>query len=280
MMAGNSQKPDDTNTLITPVRYPASAYGDYRGDPHMAFWHLDEDLAKANVAYGVRDHGKRLQMVTFIEDGKPVRPGWIESRKFRPTDDGMTMKVQADFVKETPAEFAVDGGMRKLGHADGPIRFRLFGGWCGGGEQVGPDTFRIRFDRFMLARRRQGSLMVMAYHPGDMEFGHAEQPCSIKFPETNKKGRAQKITFPSTPDQKAGAAEIELKAVSDSGLPVEYCVVAGPARLKGNRLSLTRMPPRTRLPVEISVVAYQWGRSTEPLAQSAEYVNQAFNIVR
>ncbi|MCS3161951.1 hypothetical protein NXX71_14925 [Bacteroides faecis] len=38
----------------------------------------------------------------------------------------------------------------------------------------------------------------------------------------------------------------------------------------------TRIPPRTKFPVKITVVAWQYGRSTEPKVQTAEAVEQSF----
>ena len=120
--------------------------------------------------------------------------------------------------------------------------------------------------------------MVMAFHPGDTKFAYTEQPCSIDFPERNGKGKPQQISFAPIPNQKVGTAEVKLNATSDSGLPVEFCVIAGPAELKGNTLSLTRIPPRARYPVKVSLIAYQWGRSIEPLVQSAEPIERSFLI--
>jgi len=269
------------NTLVTPVRYPAALYADYTGDPTMAFWHLDEELARANEDYGTRDHGKKPQLVTFLDDGKPLEPAWIQKVTFRPLDDGLTVRVAAGFVDTPTATFRNAGFPGNLAHADGPIQFRLFGGWGGGGEQVGPDTFRIRFDRFMFARRQEeASLMVMAYHPGNAEFAFAEQPCSIQFPWRNTEGTPQTITFAEIANQQAGVTEIELKATSDAGLPVQFCVIQGPAVIERNTLELTAIPPCTKFPVRVTVMAYQWGRSVEPLVQSAEPVEQTFRIIR
>jgi hypothetical protein len=188
----------------------------------------------------------------------------------------MTVKVKADFVKTVPPELGYPG-LKEIGHADGPIKFRLFGGWGGGGEQTGPETFRVKHDRFSITKG-MGGLMVMAYHPGDATYAYCEQPCSIDVPAKNTKGKPQKITFAPIANQKAGVVELKLEATSDSALPVEFCVIAGPAEVKGNQLSFTKIPPRTKFPVKVTVVAYQWGRSIEPLVQSAEHVEQSFLI--
>jgi hypothetical protein len=263
-------------TLMTPSRYPAAPYRDYTGDPSQAFWHLDGDLARATESYGAEHRGKELQMVTFVDDGKPLPSAWIEEPAFRPLEDGTTVKVQAAFVDETPPEFSFPA-KRRLGHADGPIRFRLIGGWAGGGEQVGPDTFRIKYDRFCFSHR-PGTLMIMAWHPGDEKYACFEQPASVNFPAKNTKGKPQQIAFVPPADLTIGAGPVTLQATSDSGLPVKFCVLAGPAEMEGNKLTLTAIPSRTKFPVSITVIAYQWGRATEPLAQSAEPVYRAFQV--
>ncbi len=125
-----------------------------------------------------------------------------------------------------------------------------------------------------------GSLMIIAYHPGDDQYAYCEQAVSIGFPARNTQGTPQKITFPAIPDQKAGAGPITLPATCDTGRPVEYLVLSGPAEVRGNMLTLTKIPPRSKFPVKVTVVAYQWGRSIPPLFQSATPVEQTFNIER
>jgi hypothetical protein len=263
-------------TLMTPPRYPAALYEQYAGDPTLAFWNLDEELARANEAYGATRKNKELQEVTFVEDGKPLPTAWLEDLKFEPQSDGMTVKVAADFLHSTPPEMSYPHP-RALGHANGPILFRLIGGWHGSGEQTGPDTFRIKLDRFFFSRP-WGSMMIMAYQPGDDRYAYAEQAAGIKFPPFNKAGRPQEIAFAPIADQHAGAGPIPLHASSDADLPVEFCVIDGPAEIEGHTLKLTQIPPRTKMPAHVTVTAYQWGRSIEPLVQSAKPVEETFSI--
>jgi uncharacterized repeat protein (TIGR03803 family) len=49
----------------------------------------------------------------------------------------------------------------------------------------------------------------------------------------------QSITFGAIPNQTYGAAAITLTASSDSGLPITYTVVSGPATVNGNSLTIT-----------------------------------------
>lgn len=265
------------NTLTTPSNFKTAAYKDFKNDPTMAFWHIDEELARANEAFG-QTNGKKFQLVTALDkDGKKVKNSWMQGIDLVPMEDGITMKVKADFVEETPEVFVAAGKPAKISHAKGPIKFRLIGSWGGGGEQVNEDTFRIKFDRFTLANKRPG-IMFMAYHPGDDEYAYTEQPCTIKFPKVNKKGKEQKITFAKLANQKVGTKEIELKATSDSGLPVRFAVISGPVKLEGNKLIFTKIPPKAKFPVEVKIAAYQWGRSVEPLVKSAKTAEQSFFI--
>ena len=265
-------------TFMTPSRYAPAPYKAYTGDPYLAMWHLDGDLAKANDSYRAKDKGKKLQMVAFVEDGKTLAPAWIQPLKFQPLEDGMTVKVRADFVRETPPELSFPR-KQTLGHAKGPIQFRLIGGWAGGNEQTGPDTFRIRMDRIGYIRRID-SLMIMAFHSGDEEYAYCEQSVTIGFPGKNTQGTPQQIDFPLIPNQKADAGPITLKAACDTGRPIDYLVLAGPANVVGNTLVFSKIPPRTKYPVKVTVVASQWGRSVPPLFQSAIPVEQTFSIER
>ncbi len=257
--------------IMTPSDHPPAPYDKYSGDPSLAFWHFDQEMAEATEAYRADAKGKRDQRITFLQDGKPVPAEWIETLKFEPIGDGMTMKVSADFLSETPA--GVAGAGKPLGHSSGPIHFSLIGGWRGGGEQVGPDTFRIHLDHLGMT----DNIMILAYQEGDKEYAWAEQPCQIKYPVPNKAGTPQKITFPPITDQPAATTTtLPLAATSDSGLPVEYYVLRGPAIVDGKNLKFLPLPPRARYPVKVTVVAYQWGRSIDPPVQSAEPVEMSF----
>jgi hypothetical protein len=264
-------------TLLQQPRYPAAPYDEYSGDPSMAFWHFDEEMAKATEAYMAKDRGKKSQMVTFLQDGAPLKSSWIQDLKFTPQPDGRTIKVSADFLKETPPELSFPR-KKELGHAGTPIRFRLIGGWCGGGEQTGADTFRIKPDRFWFNKPSDG-IMVMAFHPGDQEHGYHEQPAGIKSPYPIKEGADQAIDFPAISDQRVGAKAFELKATASSGLPVEFCVIDGPVEIHDGRLVQTTIPPRSKYPISVTIAAMQLGKSSEPKCKGANAVFQTFRIM-
>ena len=150
---------------------------------------------------------------------------------------------------------------------------------CGPVEVVDDTTFAIRFYRMGLDNpKRTGSICLMASVQQDHAYKSSVQQVEIRIPYRNKEGRMQKITFLKPEDTKVSAGEIPLQGSSDSGLPVYYYVKQGPAEIKGNKLVFTRIPPRTKFPVKITVVAWQYGRSTEPKVQTAEAVEQSFYL--
>jgi hypothetical protein len=94
--------------------------------------------------------------------------------------------------------------------------------------------------------------------------------------EPNRDGSPQRIDFPAIPDQRAGVESLKLAAVSSAGLPVSYYVVEGPAEVEGDSLVFTKVPPRAKFPVVVTVVAWQWGRGTDPKVRTAERVERSF----
>jgi hypothetical protein len=265
-------------TFLTPSRLPPAPYAHFTGDPSLAFWQVDGELARANDNFEANYKAKKDQRVSFVQDGKSIPASWLQSLRFEPVEDGMTVRVSADFLPETPSNTA--GAGQPLGHSrNGPIQFRLIGGWRGGGEQLGPDTFRIHFSHFGIDSHTN-DLMIMAFHPGDDTYAYAEQAASITFPWKNDKGEAQRINFDRIPDISTDVHTMALTARADSGLRVEYLVESGPAEVAADRrsLSINAIPPRAAFPVKVRVIAYQWGRSIAPLVQSAAPAEQTFLI--
>jgi hypothetical protein len=262
-------------TFLTPSKFPPTSAKLFKGDKSLAFWSIDEEMAKAIEAFPALYGGKTDQRVTFVEDGKPLPATWITELKFEPVDDGMTFKLSGDFLMQTPE--GVAGAGKPLGHSSAPFKFRLIGGWGGGGQQTGPNTFRIRFDHFGISRFTN-NIQVMVYNDGDAEYKYAEQAGQVKFPEKNTIGKIQVIKFPKITEVSAGITSVKLNAVSDAGYPVSYFVRSGPAEIDGDQVNFTTIPPRAKYPVKVTLVAYQWGRSVAPLVQSAEPVEQTFYI--
>ena len=253
-------------------QFPPAPFAAYTGDPFLAYWHPTGDLAKRTDAYAAMNVGRKPQMLSFVENGKVLPASWNVGIKPTFEADGETIRVQAAFLDRWP-EKTLGAGM-PLGHAaTGTIHYQLIGGWNGGGEQTGPDTFKVRPSCF---GGPGGGLMLIASHDGDGQYGYTEMAGTLNVPDRFKEGTAQTIDFPQPADVPAGAKDVTLSASATSGLEVSYTVIAGPAEVVGNRLTFTALPPKSPRPVTILVQAWQRGRPIEPLVKTAEPVVRSF----
>jgi hypothetical protein len=91
-------------------------------------------------------------------------------------------------------------------------------------------------------------------------------------------GKEQTITFPPVGNLKPGGAPLELKATSDSGLPVEYYVAYGPAVVKDGKLAVAELPARAVFPVEVKIVALQFGSGIAPQVKTAKPAEQVIQV--
>ncbi len=254
------------------------AASDWKGETKNALWYFDRELAEGVNRYAAERLAKKPQMIDFLADGKPaplVKNGFAD---FTPKllSDGVTFKVAATFLEQSPTTNLFSA--ERLGHASGPIRFRVA---SGGLRQTGSDTFQVALDRGGVARQGPPwEPRVMAFQPGDAEFRPADRPAHTWIPMRLTEGQPQTISFPAIPDQKMHAGAVKLGAVADSGLPVQYFVVSGPVEIFGDTLKFTAIPPRAKFPVRVIVSAFQWGRGGEPKIQSAGPVERSFFLVR
>ncbi len=79
-----------------------------------------------------------------------------------------------------------------------------------------------------------GTVTTIAWQPGDSSY-NAAAPVQQSF---NVSPIPQTITFGALSQQKQGDAPFPLNATTDSGLPVSFSIVSGPATLSGNILVL------------------------------------------
>ncbi|WP_460555281.1 hypothetical protein [Hymenobacter daeguensis] len=268
---------------------PAAPVGRYTGDPTQAFWFFDEEHARATEAYGAKYRNLKPQLMSYLQNGRPAVQRNTHQQidlSFQPLADELTFVLRGTFLDTVPAgssRLAAWTGLpvgTPLGHAaSGPVVIdRITGPF----EKVSADTFAFRLRRGLGANLRQYELWLTATHPGDATYKPAVQQSQMPVPLRLTEGSTQRITFPKPVDVKASRmrkATVRLAATSDAGLPVRYYVREGPAEVSGNTLRFTRLPPRTKLPLNVTVVAWQRGRSTGAKVQTAEPVEQTFSIV-
>ncbi len=256
-------------------------YPSYKGEPKNSFWHLDAELAQACDAYHAGKMNKKPQFVTFADpnNGKPIFVGHDLRLKFNPVWVGAdTFKVAGTFLDKAPDKYPkVEGA---VGHADGPLQFRVYAGTvdpANGDVKTANSkntaTFRVNMDG-----RGKVRAELLVFHPGDATYRYAEQQSRVNLPTELKAGTSQKITFAPLGSMKVSDKPVKLEAKSDSGLPVRFFVESGPAVIENGAIKLSEIPKRGKLPITVTVVAYQYGSAVEPLVQSAEVVKQVVEV--
>ena len=251
----------------------AASYDKYKGDKNHAFWYFDKEMADATEKYYANERGKTELYIGFEQKGKLItfnpKSHVRMSPSFQPEADGVTFHLKAVYTDMLRNEYSKE-------HSTHPIRMSRI---CGPVEVVNDTTFTVRFYRMGLDNpKRTGGICLMASVKQDHKYRSAVQQVEIRIPYRNKEGISQRIIFPKLSDVKASVKEISLNGTAGSGLPVYYYVKEGPAEIKGDKLVLTKIPPRAKFPVKVTVVAWQYGRSGEPKVQTAEAVEQSFYI--
>ena len=264
------------NTFPQPVRAKTAPVMIYEGVAKDTSWYFDEELARAAEGFQSRGEKRADQMTSFLDASGQALPlgarGLIEPLTPEFEQDGVTFTIRPGFFSNVPLQ--LNHGGEALGHSETPPRALKLNGHF---ESLGNNRFRLQPD--FTWPNRGGGYYVLAVHPGDERFRPSVQPGFVPPFEKNSAGKPQGITFPNIPDQVAGISSLKLAAQADSGLPVSYYLLEGPAHIEDDKLILSPLPPRTHFPVKVTVVAWQWGRSREPKMQTAEFVERSFSII-
>ncbi|MFT3868459.1 MAG: hypothetical protein QM715_08175 [Nibricoccus sp.] len=255
------------DALLHAASTPAAKYV---GDRTEAFWCFDEETARATEEYYARSRGRKIQQVDFVQNGQLAPISSTHSGvtlKFSPKEDGLTFQLEGEFIAPLPPKPPVAAKDKPLppqttmpnraaagSHAQGAVRISCI---VGPAEQLAPDTFRIAFNRtFSTTDSRNHDIWMLASHDGDGQFKGTVQQARLDF-TPNIVGADQTILFPTIPPQKRGVVTVELRAHSTANVPVHYYIREGPAEIDGNTLRFTPIPPRAKLPIKITVIAWQ-----------------------
>jgi len=144
---------------------------------------------------------------------------------------------------------------------------------CGPIVPIGNANFKIALDRTWL----NSPICVALRNEGTDTIRYIAEPGYINL-KINTEGMQQHISFDTLPTYVDGIGPISLHAHSDSNMPVQFFIVAGPAIIKNNQVIFTPIPPRSHYPIKVTISAWQWGRSIEPKVQTAKIINQSFYI--
>lgn len=235
-------------------RPDAAPYVKYKGDSHDAFWYFDEEMARLTEER-YRKHRKKLPQYLSVTQEDSLVSYNVKSHvrlsvPFRPSSDGLTFHLKPCFTDSLRKSISNR-------HGEGEICIDRI---CGPVKKVNDTTFVVSFYQMGMDNpRRTGSIYLLASHPGDKYYKGAVQEMEVRIPYRITEGKRQYILFPGINDVKKGTESILLDAVSDSNLPVSYYVKEGPARVEGNRLYFTSIPLRARMPIKVTVVAWQYG---------------------
>lgn len=251
-----------------PIAY-AKAKPAHRGMP----WFFSEALARDAFDTAAINWKAATQLPAFVDaQGRAVPMtfrGITRPVPFETGADGITFEIKGCLLPAIPPGFV--GAMEPLAAAPGIPTVEWI---CGSIAPLGQGRFRIALDRTW----PKGPVCVALRHKGTEDIRDVVQPGYLNL-EPNRSGAAQSISFAPIPDQSPDTDSVPIVATSDSGLPVRFFVVAGPAVVEGNTLKLTPIPPRARFPVEITVTAWQWGRSLDPKVRTAATVTRSFHVI-
>lgn len=272
-----------------PPRVPAAPVAEY-AEPEEAFWCFDEEHAVATEKFRLNQRGKRAALLGFVQAGAllPQVPTTHQqvTIPFLPTGDGLTFQLSTRFLDTVPEGRPERWTGLKAGTTLSSPTSNIpsvIERICGPVAKLSDDTFAVRFYRMgMNNAKRSSEIWLVATHPGDARFKRSVQQAVLRFPLRNSEGADQSITFDAITDQRVGTASLPLKATSSAGANVSFYVREGPARIAsdGRTLVFTTIPPRAKFPVSVTVVAWQWGRSIEPLLKTAAPLERTFALIR
>lgn len=266
----------------------AAPVGQYKGNLQDAFWYFDKETADYTTAYEARFRYKKAQLIGYMEHGQMVAQHNTHQQvnlKFEPDNDGITFHLHAAYYDTVPGGSprpAMWAGLpvgSKIGHVEknSAIRMEVVAGPV---RKVNDSTFQVYPSRGYPPGPKTYQLWFAAKQDGDSVYKPAVQQSEMIVPPLNEEGKVQHLKFDGIPDQIAGSKNIRLHAVSDAKVPVYFYIEDGPAIIVNGKINLTAVPPGSKWPVKVTVVAWQYGRGIEPKLQTAEQVERVFWIKR
>lgn len=258
---------------ITDVkREKAAPFSIYKGNKHDAFWYFDQEMAEVTENYYKEALGKEMRYIGFEIDGK-----WL------PFDKSSHGQYQATPVLGDDLTFTISAAFTDSLHSQrlsipskDNIRIHKINGPV---KQLNDTTFMVDFYRMgMNSPRRTGDIWLFAQAEEDNRYKSIVQQLNIRIPYPLMTGERQYILFPGLSDVDYGTKEITLNATSDKDLAIFYYIKEGPVKIEGDRLVFITAPPRSKFPVKVTVVAWQYGVNGK--IQSAQPVERSFYIVK
>lgn len=254
-----------------PTAEPAQ-YRLYKGNRNYASWVYDKEMAVATEKFYAAQRGKKQQYIGFEQNGKILVPDKSHANyimKFTPGTDGISFNIRA-FFSDTSRVRPVSSLANTKLDID-----RI----CGPVKKINDTIFQLSFNRLGFNNpKRSFDIWLLAHNSGDSIYKSSVQQLNMKFPPQNIQGAEQVIQFDSISNHSITIKTIKLNAISSAGLNVNFYVQQGPAYVDGNILRFTELPPRTKFPVRITIVAWQYGVAGK--VQTAKPVEQSFYLMK
>lgn len=263
----------------------AAPVSEYSGDKAQAFWFFDEEHARVTERYQARFRNQKAALLGVKVDGKLVKQKNTHLQvqiPFVPKGSCWATTVEPVFLDTVPGESPRPANWTGLAAGsliEKPTGAAYIEKICGPVQITRSNQIEIEFDRTCFESKEAKFEPAFAVKfKGDKTYKAAVQQAHMIFPAELNEGTEQKILFSPIKNVKAGAKKITLKAKSDRGLSVKFYVLYGPAKVEGSTLYFTPVPVGARFPIEVTVVAWQYGRPEVPKIQSAKQVAQTFYI--
>jgi hypothetical protein len=231
----------------------AAPYFLYKGDRQFASWVFDKEMADATEMFYIKSRGKRRQYIGFKQNGTVLQPDRSHANynlKFKPLSDGISFHLSAFFSDTTGIKTATEFSTTalKIDRICGPVK------------KINDTTFQIRFNRLGFNNtKRSFDIWLLANNNSDINFKSGVQQLNMKIPPINNEGVEQSLRFDSIANQHEDVKSIKLYAESSAKLKVHFFVKEGPAYINDNTMQFSAIPPRTKFPVKVTVVAWQYG---------------------
>ncbi|MDT0684738.1 hypothetical protein [Autumnicola psychrophila] len=250
----------------------SATYAQFKGNKATASWAFDKEMANETEKYYNKARGKKKQFLGIKYNGEIIKPKESHANyqlEFIPMEDGISFGINAFFSDSTRTSEVFNHASTKIkiDKITGPVK------------KINDSIFQIHFDKLGFSnKKRSNDIWLLANNEGDSIYKSAVQQIQVRFPLINDTGNSQKIEFTEIPDQLESVKSIALNAFASSGLPVQFYVKKGPAYVVDGKLIFTQLPPRTQFPVEVEVIAWQYGVKGE--WNSAKPVSRKFQLIK
>ena len=288
-------------------RYPAAPVASYTGKKALIgsageenFWCFDEDMARRIEAYQGKHFRKTPCLIAYNQSTTPGVAGaqvaqnnnHVQCRlAFIPLNDSLDFELSSSFLTTIPAVSGrCAGWMSTTDPNTGAVSNGLVGATIGypsdnslsvidrtigpiaklGKDPVtGITKFRMSLERGLGATATNYSqyFVFSVAHPGDATYKSSVLQADMSVSVYNTSGLAQTITFPQIANVSNILNPITLNATSNLGMPVQYFVREGPAKIENGKVVFTTIPQGAKLPIKVTVVAWQWGRNADLAAR-------------